>query len=52
KLPFSLSVDHVIGLFHVHCHKDECFLRFAPSFIPGLGIVIGEILESLWSNLN
>ncbi|KAF8805732.1 hypothetical protein BYT27DRAFT_7224692 [Phlegmacium glaucopus] len=41
KLPFGLSVDHAIGLFHVHCHKDEC-----------LGIVIGEILESPWSNLN
>ncbi|KAF8799520.1 hypothetical protein BYT27DRAFT_7120564, partial [Phlegmacium glaucopus] len=52
EIPFGLSVDHAIGLFHVHCHKDKCFFRFAPSFILGLGIVIGEILESLWANLN
>ena len=25
---------------------------YAPSFIPGSGIVAGEILESLWSSLN
>jgi hypothetical protein len=51
-LPAGLKVDHAIGLFHVHGHKDECFFRFATSFIPGLGIVAGEILESLWSSLN
>jgi hypothetical protein len=39
-------------LFHVHNHKEECFYRFASSFIPGAGIVAGEILESLWAGLN
>lgn len=52
KLPTGLTVDAAIGLFHVHAHKDECFFRFASSFIPGAGIVAGEILESLWSSLN
>ena len=28
------------------------FFRYALSFIPGSGIVAGEILESLWSSLN
>jgi hypothetical protein len=28
------------------------FFQFAPTFIPGTGIVAGEILESLWSTLN
>ncbi|KAM6490262.1 hypothetical protein JOM56_014239, partial [Amanita muscaria] len=51
-LPAGLNVDRAIGLFHVHAHKEECFFRFAPSFIPGSGIVAGEILESLWSALN
>ncbi|PPR03552.1 hypothetical protein CVT24_007599 [Panaeolus cyanescens] len=46
------SIDAGIGLFHVHAHKDQCFFRFSPSFIPDLAIVIGEILESLWSKLN
>ena len=52
QLPTGLAVDRAIGLFHVHAHKDECFFRFAPSFIPGTGVVAGEILESLWSSLN
>jgi hypothetical protein len=51
-LPVGLSIDRAIGLFHVHAHKDECFFRYATSFIPGVGIVAGEILESLWSSLN
>lgn len=51
-LPEGLKVDAAIGLFHVHAHKDDCFFRFATSFIPGAGIVAGEILESLWSTLN
>ncbi|KAF9470578.1 hypothetical protein BDN70DRAFT_821168, partial [Pholiota conissans] len=45
-------VDHGIGMFHVHGHQEQCFYRFAPSFIPGAGNVAGEILESLWSELN
>jgi hypothetical protein len=51
-LPIGLDVDRAIGLFHVHGHKEECFYRYASSFIPGAGIVAGEILESLWSGLN
>jgi hypothetical protein len=51
-LPIGLEVDRAIGLFYVHGHKDECFFRYATSFIPGSGIVAGEILESLWANLN
>ncbi|KAF8802324.1 hypothetical protein BYT27DRAFT_7261107 [Phlegmacium glaucopus] len=52
QLPFGLEVEAAIGLFHVHAHKDECFFRYATSFIPGAGVVAGEILESLWSTLN
>lgn len=51
-LPAGLSIDAAIGLFHVHGHKDSCFFRFASSFIPGAGVVSGEILESLWAVLN
>ena len=52
QLPFSLDIDMAIGLFHVHAHKDQCFFRYASSFIPGAAIVEGEILESLWLSLN
>ena len=51
-LPEGLSIDAAIGLFHVHAHKDDCFFRYTSTFIPGSGIVAGEILESLWSTLN
>jgi hypothetical protein len=51
-LPCKLEIDRAISLFHVHAHKEECFYRFASSFIPGAGIVAGKILESLWSRLN
>jgi hypothetical protein len=51
-LPNGLEIDRAIGLFHVHAHKEQCFFRFSPSFIPGTGIVAGEILESLWAGLN
>lgn len=52
QLPIGLEIDAGIGLFHVHSHKDDCFFHFAPSLIPGAGVVSGEILESLWSSLN
>ncbi|KAF9548795.1 hypothetical protein CPC08DRAFT_593260, partial [Agrocybe pediades] len=52
SLPPGLDIQTAIGMFHVHGHKDECFFRFAPSFIPGTAITSGEILESLWSTLN
>lgn len=52
QLPAGLSIDNAIGLFHVHAHKEQCFFQYATSFIPGSGITAGEILESLWSNLN
>jgi hypothetical protein len=51
-LPPGLVIDAAIGLFHVHAHKEQCFFQYAPTFIPGSGIVSGEILESLWSTLN
>ena len=47
-----VKLEKAIGLFHVHGHQDECYYRFASSFIPGAGIVDGEVLETLWSVLN
>jgi Kyakuja-Dileera-Zisupton transposase len=51
-LPTGLTLDRAIGMFHVHGHKEECFFRYATSFIPGTGVTVGEILEMLWSSLN
>ncbi|KAF5341217.1 hypothetical protein D9611_005928 [Ephemerocybe angulata] len=51
-VPKDLVLDFLIGLFHVHGHKEECLHRFAPTYYPGAAINSGEILESLWSTLN
>jgi hypothetical protein len=51
-LPTGLAINHAIDLFHVHAHKDDCFFRFATTFIPGAAVVASQIIESLWSNLN
>jgi hypothetical protein len=50
--PQAKEILRGIGLFHVHGHRDECYGRYAPTFIPGAGMVDGEVLETLWSVLN
>jgi len=52
EIPEGLQLIHGIGLFHVHGHQDHCLYRWAPTYIPGAGVVDGEILETLWSVLN
>ena len=51
-IPDHIQLIHAIGLFHVHGHKDKCLYRYATNYVPGAGIVDGEILETLWSVLN
>ncbi|KAF8164789.1 hypothetical protein B0H34DRAFT_670799 [Crassisporium funariophilum] len=51
-LPTGLTIERAIDHLHVHAHKDDCFYRFITTFIPGAAICAGQILESLWSNLN
>jgi len=52
SFPEKVQLLMAIGLFHVHGHEDSCLFHFATSFIPGAGMVDGEILESLWAQLN
>ena len=52
EIPSHVGIQHGIGLFHVHGHKDDCLYRWATSYIPGAGVVDGEILETLWAVLN
>lgn len=51
-IPNDLELLFAIGLFHVHGHKDDCLYRFATNYVPGAGVVDGEVLETLWSVLN
>lgn len=48
----DFSIVKGIGLFHVHGHQEQCFARYAPDFIPGIGQTEGEIIETLWSIIN
>jgi len=52
SLPPGLKIQPGIGIWHVHGHQSECFVRYSPNFIPGVGNVDGEIMETLWSSLN
>ena len=52
SLPPDLKIVPGIGIWHVHDHQTQCFVRYAPNFIPGAGNVDGEIMETLWSSLN
>lgn len=45
-------IHTAIGSFHVHGHKDTCYFRYSTLYVPGVGIIDGEILETLWSVLN
>lgn len=52
EYPFDKDTFWGIGEFHVGGHVERCFARHSPQFIPGAGMVDGEILETLWSVLN
>ena len=41
-----------IGKFHLGAHIQECFPLFSLNFVHGAGQIDGEIIETLWSNLN
>jgi len=45
-LPEGLIIEQAIDLFHVHCHKDKCFFRYATTFIPGAAVVAGQMLDA------
>lgn len=51
KWPSAL-IEWGIGKFHVHGHQRDCLVKYSPSFIPGAGLVDGEVIETLWAPLN
>jgi hypothetical protein len=52
SLPADMTIEKAIGQFHIHGHQEDCFPKYSPNFIPGIGQVDGEIIETLWSQLN
>jgi hypothetical protein len=51
-LPVLKQIIWGIGAFHLSGHIPRCYPRHSAHFIPGAGVVDGEILETLWSVLN
>lgn len=52
KLPDRTKFDRAVGVFHLRGHNRECGNNYSPVFILGIGIVSGEILETVWAVLN
>ena len=52
SFPFEKNIYYGIGAFHISGHIPQCFPRYSPQFMPGIGIVDGEVLETLWLTLN
>ena len=52
SLPDSTTIIPAVGKFHLGAHICSCFPLFSLNFIRGVGQQDGEILETLWSNLN
>jgi Kyakuja-Dileera-Zisupton transposase len=48
----DLELLYGIGKFHLGAHIQECFPLYSLNFIQGAGQIDGEILETLWANLN
>lgn len=48
----SLKITCAVGKWHLAAHIPECFPKFTLNFIDGAGQVDGEILETLWSDMD
>ena len=51
-IPSDMKITPGIGIWHVHAHIQQCYARYAPLFIAGIGWIDGEVMETLWSILN
>jgi hypothetical protein len=51
-LPSGLRYIPAVGKFHLAAHREQCFAQFSLNFVHGAGQQDGEVLETLWANLN
>jgi hypothetical protein len=52
EVPPNLQMVPAVGKWHLGAHVIDCFPRFSLNFIPGIGQVDREVLETLWSVTN
>jgi hypothetical protein len=48
----DLDITPAVGKFHLGAHILECFWRYSLNFIKGAGQLDGEVLETLWAELD
>ena len=41
-----------VGKFHLADHVNSCFCKWMLNFMKGAGHINGEIMETLWSEMN
>ena len=47
-----MEITGAVGKWHLAAHIPECFPKFTLNFVEGAGEVEGEILETLWSDMD
>ncbi|KAI0312808.1 hypothetical protein OF83DRAFT_1026693, partial [Amylostereum chailletii] len=52
SFPKNIQIHQGVRSWHIHGHVATCFAWFVPIYIPGVGYIDGEVLETLWSRLN
>src|ERR1700729_947607 len=48
----DIEITAAVGKWHLAAHIRECFAKFSLNFIEGSAEVKGQIMETLWSELN
>lgn len=51
-LPANVEFNQGIGIFHAYGHKGECFLNYSPLYMSKIGVMTGEVVETVWAPLN
>jgi Kyakuja-Dileera-Zisupton transposase len=52
NLPEDFELVGGVGKFHLGAHIKECFYQYSLNFLPHIGQVDGEIMETIWALLN
>lgn len=51
-LPDDMDIIPAVGKFHLASHRGDCFAKFSLNFVQGAGQQAGEIMETLWPQIN
>ena len=52
SLPEDFDLVGGVGKFHLGAHIKKCFYQYSLNFLPHVGQVDGEVMETVWALLN